>query len=134
MKLILVLIISTYLIITFAPDMPDNMIIIGVNEFLGISNISQLKYSSFSDNTSLVLIICGQIALLSSIVTRDKKQIGLFSILGIILLILALILTGIANTTAYGNNWWLTILTSLPFCGLTFFYLYNTNANKRHSK
>lgn len=126
MKLILVLIISTYLIITFAPDMPDNMIIIGVNEYLGISNINQLKYSSFSDNTSLVLIICGQIALLFSIVTRDKKQIASFSILGIILLILALILTGITNTTAYGNNWWLTILTSLPFCGLTFFYLYKS--------
>ena len=126
MKLILVLIISTYLIITFAPDMPCNMISIGVKEYSEISNMIQLKYSSFSDNTSLALIICGQIAMLFSIVTRDKRQIGLFSFSGIILLILALILIGITNTIAYGNNWWLTILTSLPFCGLTFFYLHKS--------
>lgn len=121
-KIILILIFVSSLIITFTPDMACNMIIIGLKEFDAFSNLKSWKYDNVILLIGLILMLLGQILLIYSIFRKIPNLIhfGLFS------MILALIIIGVKNTVDYGNVWFITFLTILPFLGLTayFYFMY----------
>jgi hypothetical protein len=123
-------ILLSYLIIIFIPKMPCNMIIIGFNEFESLSNLNTLKYENIFWIAGLILILIGQIFWAISIIISEFKRIRTFSTIGLIFLIGALIVIGAKNTIDYGNTWLITILTSLPFCGLTLYYLTKAKNDK----
>ena len=125
-KIILILIFVSSLIITFTPDMACNMIIIGLKEFDAFTNLKSLKYENVILLIGLILMILGQISLIYSIVrTTFEKTLSLIHF-GLLSMILALIIIGAKNTLDYGNVWIITVLTILPFFGLSaYFYFKN---------
>lgn len=129
-KLLLIFIFISYLVIVFTPQMPCNMIVIGFKEFDTLSNLNSLKFYDSSWIIGLILILCGQISLIYSIIISEYRLIRIFSLIGLMFLIVALFVVGIKNTFDYGNIWWVTILTSSSFWILTICYLYKTLKNK----
>ena len=129
-KVIQLGILVSYLIIIFIPEMPCNMIIIGFKEFESLSYLNTLKYEDPIWIVGLILILIGQVIWSISIIMNEFKRIRTFSTIGLIFLIGALILIGTKNTIDYGNTWWITILTILPFCSLTLYYLTKTMNDK----
>lgn len=129
-KLLLIFIFISYLVIVFTPRMPCNMIVIGFNEFDTLSNLNSVKYYDSFWIIGLVLILCGQISLIYSIIINEYRLIRIYSLIGLMFLIVALFVVGIKNTFDFGNIWWVTILTSSLFWSLTIYYLYKTLKNK----
>lgn len=110
--------------------MPCNMIIIGYNEFKTVLNLDSLKYENEFWIVGLIFIISGQVSLIYSITLNNKKRISKFSLIGIIILMLALFVLGIGNSIYYGNEWIITLITSTPFLGLTTYYFYKSFKNE----
>lgn len=136
-RIILVLIFVLYLPIIFSPEMTGNMILIGFNEFETLSNLRDIGYEDPVWIFSLCLILIGQTSLIYAIILKDKNKIRKYSILGTTLLLISLVILGTKNTIDFGNVWLITILTTIPFIGMSILLIYNeiikhnTTANKR---
>jgi hypothetical protein len=123
-KIILILIFVSSLIITFTPDMACNMIIIGLKEFDTFSNLKSLKYDNVILLIGLILMLFGQVSLIYSIIRKTYGKTPNLIHFGLLCMILALIIIGTKNTVDYGNVWIITVLTILPFLGLSVYFYF----------
>jgi membrane-bound ClpP family serine protease len=78
-----------------------------------------LKYDDVYWITGLILILIGQFLIIYSIMFEHRR----LSLIGLIFLIVSLFIIGIENSISFGNVWIITILSIIPFFGLTTYYL-----------
>lgn len=125
------LILVSYLIITFIHQLPRSTVIIGLHEFVLFFDINYLLNSDSIYFIGLMLLLYGQIFLIYSLIIKDTKKIKVFALIGLSFLIIALFVFWIKYTNDFGNDWMITLLTSLPFWGFVTYYIYKTYFRKK---